>query len=299
VQTRADKHTSRFRIGEIAIALRVPFGWLLNQYTSLYRHFQVGQPAADEILVEVSRRPLSLRHRRRFEVRVNGQLAFEPARRDEVLPCIEWAINCRIVHLMHHFLQLHASSMQVAGMNVMFPAGSGSGKSTLTAGLLARGWKYLSDEFALIHTRTLALHPYPRAICIKRPSYPVIRSLGLRLHENQHYYKGAKGYVGFINPVALGSDVFGSPGPARYVIFPRYTPGAEPALIPISRAEAAFALHEVCFNLLTCDRTGLDVVAGVVRGASCYRLVAGEISRTCNLLEGLVRGTEQPWARSA
>jgi hypothetical protein len=59
-------------------------------------------------------------------------------------------------------------------------------------------------------------------------------------------------------------------------------------LVPISRAEAAFALHRVCFNLFGCDRLGLDVLAAMVRGASCYRLTSGELQQTCDLLQRLV-----------
>ena len=57
----------------------------------------------------------------------------------------------------------------------------------------------------------------------------------------------------------------------------------------MTRAEGAFALHRVCFNLFGCKQLGLDVLADVVRGAECYRLVSGEIHRTCDLVEKLVR----------
>ena len=64
--------------------------------------------------------------------------------------------------------------------------------------------------------------------------------------------------------------------------------GAKPRLIPISQAEAALALHHVCYNLSTCRRLGVDVLTGMIRGAQSYRLIGGEIQATCNLLQQLV-----------
>jgi hypothetical protein len=202
---------------------------------------------------------------------------------------VEWAVNWEIPKVFPEYLQLHASSLQMDGVGVILPGTSGSGKSTLTAGLLARGASYLCDEFALIHAGTLQLHPFPKAICIKKPSYAALESVGLKLHENQHYYKKTKGYVGFVNPVGVHARWMGRPCSIRYVIFPRYVEGAEPQLNPMSRAEAAFALHEVCFNLLGCTAVGLDVIVNMIRAAECYQLVSGEIRSTCALLERLVR----------
>ena len=293
-----DRQTSHFRIGVVSVSLHTPLRGLRKRYLSLYRQFETDRPHEGEIRVDVRPNRFSPWHRRRYAVTVNGRLQFEPGRVDEILPHVDWAINWEVPRVMPAYLQLHASSMEVDGTGVIFPGQSGSGKSTLTAGLLTRGWRYLCDEFALIHADTLDLHPYPRAICIKKPSYPVIESLGLMLHGNRHYWKGFKGSVGFINPVDAHPDAIGRACPIRFVIFPKYREGAKPTLIPISRAEAAFALHQVCFNLLSCQALGLDVLAAMIRGASCYRLTSGEIGATCDLVESLVQGGASQRARS-
>ncbi len=293
------QQTKHFRIGVVGASLTTSVGSVLDQYTELYRDSQVDEPTDRSIRVNVEPTPLSPWHRRRYVVSVNDRVQYEPARPEEVLPYVDWAVNWEVPRVMPEYLQLHASSMEVDGAGVIFPGESGSGKSTLTAGLLAAGWRYLCDEFALIHAESLRLDPYPRAICIKKPSYPVIESIGLRLYGSQYYLKGSKGYVGFIKPREVRGDAVGEACPIRYVIFPKYTPGAEPALVPISRAEAAFALHRVCFNLLACEAIGLDVLAAMVRGASCYRLIAGEIHRTCDAVRRLVGTGRASHVRSA
>jgi HprK-related kinase A len=278
-----------FRIGVVPISITSALGDLARQYASLYKSWRLERAPENAIRIHVERRRFSAVHRRRYLVTVNDRVQFEPARADETFPYVEWAVNWEIPRVLPQYLQLHASSLEIDGAGVILPGQSGSGKSTLTAGLLARGAGYLCDEFALIHADTLKLHPYPKALCVKKPSHQAIESLGLSLYENRYYHKGAKGYVGFIDPVGVHAHALGQSCPIRTVIFPRYVEGAEPGLTAISRAEAAFALHEVCFNLLGCNAVGLDVIANMIRGADCYRLVSGELAKTCAVVEELVR----------
>ena len=280
--------TRHFQIGVVSVTVTSEMPDLLEQYSSLYRHWHVDDPQDNSIDIQVRRKPFSPWHRRRWEVIANDSKMYEPTRNDEVFTYVEWATNWEVPRVMPQYLQLHASSMEVDGAGVIFPGQSGSGKSTLTTGLLSRGWRYLCDEFALIHAETLRLHPFPRAICVKKPSHPIIESLGLSIHENRSYHKGCKGVVGFVDPLSVSDDAVGRVCPIRYVIFPKYAAGAKPELIEISKGQAAFDLHEVCFNLFGCSALGLDVIAEMIRGTQCYRLVAGEIKSTCEVVERLV-----------
>ncbi|UCE58897.1 MAG: hypothetical protein JSU63_15825 [Phycisphaerales bacterium] len=284
-----DEIVMHFRIGAVHASVSTPIRALRRQYLALYRDFQVQRPADDSIRIEVKRGEFSLGHRRRYAISVNSRPRFEPTRFDEVLPYIEWTINWELAHVMRQYLQLHASSMEIDGRGVIFPGVSGSGKSTLTVGMITRGWRYLCDELALIHAKTLQIHPFPRAICIKTPAFPVVESLGIRTRGARHYHKGFKGDVTFFNPLSIRPNSVGRVCPIRYVIFPTYTRGAAPALTPISRAQAVFDLHRVCFNLLGCRTLGVNVLAAMIRGADCYQLVSGEISETCDLLGRLVK----------
>ena len=283
-----NRSTMHFKIGVVRASLYSSLGPIADQYASLYRRYRLEHAHDDEIRVEVRPQARRLGHRRRFEVTVNGRVHAESVSCEEVLPEVEWAFAWEIPETLPQYLHLHSSAMEVNGIGVILPGDSGSGKSTLTAGLLTRGWRYLCDEFALIHADTFEVHPYPRAICLKRASYPVVESLGLRLHGRHRYFKRVKGPVGFVDPTAVREDAIGRACPIRFVIFPKYMAGAKPRLIPISQAEAALALHHVCYNLSTCRRLGVDVLTGMIRGAQSYRLIGGEIQATCNLLQQLV-----------
>jgi hypothetical protein len=61
------------------------------------------------------------------------------------------------------YTPIHAGVVEVDGRAVLLPGGSGTGKTTLVAALVARGARYLSDEYALIDDRGW-VHAYPRPL---------------------------------------------------------------------------------------------------------------------------------------
>jgi hypothetical protein len=205
-----------------------------------------------------------------------------------VLPHLEWFISWQVIARRNDFLQIHAASVVRDGKTLVMPGDPGSGKSTLSAGLLSRGWSYLCDEFSLIDPDSLFAHPFPRAICAKEPSFGVIDELGLRLCRKTPYHKPMKGRVAFLNPLDVRSDAIALPSPVRWVVFPKYTAGAMPALLPISRAQAAYDMARQCFNFAAFQARAVDVLAGLVRGADCYRLVASDLQDTCSVVESLL-----------
>jgi hypothetical protein len=153
--------------------------------------------------------------------------------------------------------------------------------------LLARGWQYLCDEFALIDKRTLSAHPFPKALCIKAGSYDIVRRSGLSFARRRDYLKAHKGRVGYIRPTAIGE-----PAPVRFIIFPEYRAAVPPQLRPLPRARAALELRRFCFNSGIADEA-IPIIAKLVEQASCFSLSSGDAHRTCELLETLLDDNER------
>ncbi len=292
---QADTPRRGYRIGEMDVCFRSEILEVTEDFEALYgwcREDRVEPSSAIQIDVRSERRSVLGRKRPVIHGK-DGQL-WSPHGEGEILPYVEWGINWQIMDSRHEFLQIHAACMARNGQGLLLAGRSGSGKSTLAAGLLARGWQYLSDEFALIDPEDRTLHAFPKAMCIKEGSFEVVKGLGLPLHRRRHYVKVFKGPVGYLNVHSLDPDAIGGPCPIRTIVLPRYDEANEPSLRPLSRAEAAFLLAELAFNRMEFGCRAMSILSGVVRGADCYQLDSGPIGATCDALEALVARASCP-----
>jgi len=80
---------------------------------------------------------------------------FKPLPLQHAFPMLEWGLNWCISSHCHQYLVIHAAVVEKDGHAMILPAPPGSGKSTLCAGLVARGWRLLSDELTLIDPATV------------------------------------------------------------------------------------------------------------------------------------------------
>ena len=80
---------------------------------------------------------------------------------------LEAGLNWCIGNLAHQYLVIHSATLERGGRALLMPAPPGSGKSTLCAALITRGWRLLSDEFALVDPATGLLVPVPRPVALK------------------------------------------------------------------------------------------------------------------------------------
>ncbi len=280
-----------FRIGVVSVSVRSDYAPALRDLSRLYEGYELAEAPGDAIKIDIVRTRHGRSLRRRYEIWADGAMRFMVWQGNDVLPHVEWAINWQLMLYLPRFFEIHASVVEIDGEGVMFPAAPQSGKSTLALGLLSRGARYLSDEFALIDPETLRLHPYPKALCLKEGSFGVLDDLGLHRERRRVYVKGKKGRVAFVSPTRFGPERVGSPCPVRHILFCRYREGARPAVSSISRAEAVLRLNEQSFNFLKFRRRGVTLMSDLVRSATCYELTAGDIEPTCDLVESLVRKT--------
>ena len=278
-------------IGAFDVSLRSELDEVLEDFAALYRGYPDGDTPSDKtIRMDVREAKWSPLRRRRYLVLGDGEGIGEQRRREEILPFLEWGINWRVITRGKDFLQLHAATMAYAGQGVVLAAGSGEGKSTLAAGLLARGWKYLSDEFALIDPHTLRLHPFPKAICIKGGSFEIVRRLHLPFAGRRYYVKGLKGRVGYVNPHDVGGESIADASPIRLVLFPRYTEGRPLRLHPLKPARAAFGLAGCALNRNVFADRAVSILSDVVRGTDCFALESSSLDDACDLIESLFAG---------
>jgi hypothetical protein len=201
------------------------------------------------------------------------------------------SVNRAAVASRPDHLALHAGAVSLEGQGLLLPGPPGAGKTTLTAGLVAAGFDYLSDEAAVIDPATLLIGPYPKPLSVSAGSSEVLRPL-LATAGN-----GPAPPPAPLIPVdALRTGAVGRPVAARFLVFPRYQAGAPTALTPIPRAEAMVELSNNSFNFVDHGGAWLELLAQVVRECRCLRIAVGDLGAACALLVRLVRFGELDWA---
>src|SRR5689334_21394421 len=78
---------------------------------------------------------------------------------------------------------MHAGAVARDGCAIGFPAPSGSGKTTLIAGLIARGFTYVSDDLVAVAAADGRVAPWPMPLSIKAGSWPLLEPLHPQLAE--------------------------------------------------------------------------------------------------------------------
>jgi HprK-related kinase A len=225
----------------------------------------------------------------RYEIRgKDNDAGLFPANERELLPHLEWAVNWQIALYFKGYLQVHASAVELNGRTILFPGSPGSGKTTICAGLLSKGARYFSDEFALIEPRTLRAHPYPKALCIKESSIKVLEEACPYLRFESRWIKKTKGVVAFLDPWQMHDHPIAQPAKIDFVIFPTFLAQATAELLPVSKAEVAFNLNKHSLNFLDFREQGIDILADIASSAPGFSLRMGNLEPTCQLITDLV-----------
>lgn len=207
--------------------------------------------------------------------------------RSQMLASLLWVLNQEVVARAEGCLLLHAAAAERDGVVVVLPATQNSGKTTLCAGLLRRGYRYVTDEAVAIDIATGRIRPFPKALSIDAGSWPLFPDLAPPLDDGQRPYVREQWHV----PAArLGAGLADLParGP-RVILSPRHATGARAAISPLRPAEGVMLLVDNSFNASRWGQAGLDAATRVVRGSALVgRLVVGDLHEACDLVDRVV-----------
>lgn len=195
-------------------------------------------------------------------------------------------LNARTVeHARRSHVVLHAAAAELDGAGVVLCAPMESGKSTLVAGLVERGFRYLTDEAVAVSPDDGWLEPYPKAIGIDRGAWPILPELDPRLDEDIARWFTGQWHVA---PTAIRPDAVAPRTPLRVCVAPRYVAGADTTVEHISRGAMLLELFRNSFNAADDPARALRLLATALRSASCYRLVVGDLDAACATVRTLL-----------
>lgn len=201
--------------------------------------------------------------------------------RSRLLATLLWHVNQEVVRRTGtDHVQWHASAAVRDGICVVMPAPMESGKTTTVAGLLRRGYQYLTDETVAVDGETLLVQPFPKALSIDRGSWAVLPELEPRFRLVDDQWQ--------VPPGSIRQDVVAQPVRARLIIAPRFQREAQTVLRPLRRAEALVLVAQSTFRFREDPARNMTVSARVVAGCDCYELVIGDLELAVDRIDQLV-----------
>jgi hypothetical protein len=281
-----------YRIGPFTIHLQSDLPGLAELIQRLYADYSLAEDTTFADFHIALYRPSGLRRwwRPQVQFRTDVKVPFQPFPQDTALPFLEWGLNWCVAMHAHHYLMLHAAVLEKQGSAVLLPAWPGSGKSTLCAALSLRGWRLLSDEFALVRPADLAIVPFPRLIPLKNESIPVIRAFAPDAVMGPEFPKTRKGTVAHLRPPRDSITRAQETAQARWIVFPHFEANADLRLKTLSKERAFLKLAGNSFNYELIGLRGFETVSGLIGNCACYLLQYSDLEQAVTQLDALVTG---------
>ncbi len=175
----------------------------------------------------------------------------------------EMGMNLQMALGQRRYLLLHASCVERDGKALLMTGISGAGKSTLAALLMARGWRLMGDEFALVDPATGLVHGFPRLISLKNEALAVVQAVLPDGRYGEVMEDTPKGRLGHLVPDARAIAAMAEPAAPALILFPSFGFAAEER--EVMPSEAFIRLTQASTNYVTLGERGFDALTRLVR----------------------------------
>jgi hypothetical protein len=196
-------------------------------------------------------------------------------------------------------LNMHAGVVAGPAGAILLPAPPGSGKSTLTAALVAAGLDYFSDEVALLTEDTLAVMPFPLAMCVKDTGIDVLAALFPEITTLPMHIRPDAKRVVYMPPPAERVPRHDTRRPVVAIVFPRYAAGEPNSLRTLAKPAALARLLSQCTGVgaLLETRHVARLVAWI-SDLRCYEMDFSDLgAAVADLITIATGGSEAPARR--
>jgi HprK-related kinase A len=285
----------RIGIGPFIFHLRSPIRSFITDFSFAYADF----PVCDDHEVSDFRVRVAPAARWRSwpaqaEFWADGASQFKTFPQRLAMPLTEWGLNGCIYNYAHQFLMVHSAVVEKTGRAAILAGPPGSGKSTLCAALMARGWRLLSDEFALLDPSRVWLLPIPRPVALKNASIGLVQRLLPDLKIGRTFAPTRKGALAHLRPATDAIERQAEPALPGWVVFPTHAENADTRLVPLGKTTGFVRLQENCFNYTALGRAAFDALGQLIEAAKCYELPFAQAMTAAGLVDSLAES--QPLA---
>jgi HprK-related kinase A len=258
------RHVTELRVGPVGFRLGSDWRAPVAAVEALYRDYPRPEDGIPDFNVHLfAARPW--RRVLRPSVHIGGDFVIPdaaPLPLAQGLLAAEMGMNLQMALGQRRYLLLHASAVERDGQALLMTGVSGAGKSTLAALLMARGWRLMGDEFALLDPATGLVHAFPRLISLKNAAIGVMQS-ALPAGRFGPVLEGTpKGTIRHLLPDARALAAMAEPAAPRLILFPSY--GFAAGERPVLPSEAFVRLTQASTNYVALGERGFDALTRLV-----------------------------------
>lgn len=256
------RHAFSVRIGPVGFRVGSDWRGPIAALEALYSGYPKPDIADFTVRLEA---PRPWRHWLRPKVAISGDFTLPdaaPLPLAHGLLAAEMAMNLQMAIGQRQFLLLHAATVEKGGRAIVLTGESGAGKSTLAALLMARGWRLMGDEFALLSPETGMIHAFPRAISLKNDAIAVVAAAASGGRWGPMMAATPKGDIRHLCPDDRALAAIEVPALPAHLIFPRF--GFESAARDVAPSEAFVRLTQASTNYVALGERGFAALTRFV-----------------------------------
>ena len=215
-------------------------------------------------------------------VRVNGQILIVIdgfildvfSSFSEIVPRLTFVMLDSAYRNIDFLIAIHAAALSVGNNCLLFPGDSGVGKSTLSAALIKSGFKYLTEDTAIIDINSRRVIAAPVSLRIKEGSWSIVQamfqdSLTTTVHNSRDGRK-----IRYLVPPEesfhqsnMGCDF------VKALVFPKYSPESETSIRAISRIDTILKIQDCGYDAgARLNKAKVAELLDWIKDVDCYEM---------------------------
>jgi Coenzyme PQQ synthesis protein D (PqqD) len=273
----------RYRLLDSVALMRFAAVGQAEAVDTVLGHLATGESAEPTFHIEVQAQVLGSRGSVRSNIYCDKSPVDFTTGLHRLAPTVKSLLWKLAVDRYNYLFYIHAGVVGTGDRCILLPAAAGSGKSSLTAALVHRGYRYLSDEIALIEPTTFRVPPVPLALCVKGTGWQLMSRYFPKLRALMGHQRMDGKRVRYVPPDP--STIQASGALVSHIVFPRYRAEAATEMRPIARAAALRRLMSECWACGHLDSANVSELIRWIGRIDCYELTFASLEKAVDLVQ--------------